>query len=47
VIRHGQGRHPAFLGFGDQPIQLACAVEEGVLGMDVEMDEISVLHGQP
>ena len=39
VVGHGDGGHFEFHGFGDEFVDAHGAIEEGVLGVDVEMDE--------
>jgi hypothetical protein len=40
VLGHGHRRHPELLRLIEQLLDSACAVEQGVLGVEVEVDEI-------
>ncbi len=40
MVGYGYGRHAQGCGPGHQIRAGVCAVEEGILGMDVEMDEV-------
>ncbi len=44
VVRNRQGRHSEFFRPGEQILQAVGAVQEAVLGMQVEMSEIYVFH---
>ena len=44
VISDGQGRHPVFLGFGDQRLQCARPVQQAILAVDVQVDKIGMVH---
>lgn len=44
MIGNGNCRHFVFFGFFKQLFQADHAIEKAVLGVDVEVDEISVLH---
>jgi hypothetical protein len=46
VVGNGQGRHLQAGGLGHQFVYPAGAVQEAVLGMEVEMDEIGRIHGR-
>ena len=40
VVRHGHGGHVQFLGALAQQLGVACAVQHGVVGMKMKMNEI-------
>ena len=40
VVGHGHRRHVQFLGLGDQVVEADGAVQQGILGVEVEVDEI-------
>jgi len=44
VVGDGHGGHPEFLGLFEEVAEADGAVQEAVLGVEVEMDEIDVLH---
>jgi hypothetical protein len=46
VVRDGHGRHPELARPLEQLVELDRAVQERVLGMEVEMDESGVGHGR-
>ena len=39
VVRHGEGGHPQLPGALSHPVDAAGAVEQGIFGMDMEMDK--------
>jgi hypothetical protein len=44
MVGNGQCRHPMLFRLGDEAIQMARAVQEAVLRMDMKVDEIRMLH---
>jgi hypothetical protein len=40
VVGHGDGRHPELLDVLDELIDVASAVEHGIVGVQVKMDEL-------
>ena len=44
VVGHGHRRHVKFLDAADEALDVACAVEQGVVGVKMEMDELRLGH---
>ncbi len=47
VVGHSHGRHVKFLDTPDQALDFAGAVEQGIVGMKMEMDELRLRHSEP